>query len=205
MKIKFGLHLFLCALKYKVNNTWQRAKMSHLWCLCLHLRLFITTYLVWHFLVTFPETTDKSWGILPDDKQNWVFSFGSENVCAHLDGGQCNPSSRKKQIMMCVALAHLLNLRLCRVGPRDKPTHWAKSPAKESDVRHLLAKDAPLFFLSLLFFNSSCSDSIFRIQLRNSYSLDHGVILCPASFTTRKKKNKEETNQTMHSLIYSNL
>lgn len=40
-------------------------------------------YLAGRFLVAFPKTTDKSWGIFPDNKENWVFSFDSKSVYAY--------------------------------------------------------------------------------------------------------------------------
>lgn len=40
--------------------------------------------------------------------------------------------------MVLIALTHLLNLRLCKVSPEYEPTHWAKSPAQDIDVSHLL-------------------------------------------------------------------
>lgn len=41
--------------------------------------------------MTFPKTTDKSWDILPDDKENWDFSSDGKNVCAYLESeGQYN-------------------------------------------------------------------------------------------------------------------
>lgn len=57
--------------------------MSYFGCLCLYFMLFIATYLVWNFLAAFPKATDKSWGIFPDNKENWVFSFDSKNVYAY--------------------------------------------------------------------------------------------------------------------------
>lgn len=115
---KIKSNLFLCAWKCKVNDTRQRAKMAYFGWLCFHSRLFITAYLVWHFLVAFPKTTDKSWGILSHYKENWVFRFDSKNVNVCLESeGQCKQILLEKSKLWCLQLKHTIDVKAVQSWP----------------------------------------------------------------------------------------